>query len=39
MIPAAAFSRNASCGRDIQLNTCIGSTVNGDQMPSGANGT
>ena len=27
---AAALSRNATCGRDTQLNIWIGSTVNGD---------
>jgi hypothetical protein len=30
---------NSACGRDTQLKIWIGSTVNGDQMPSGANGT
>ena len=33
-MPAAAFSANAACGRDTQLKIWIGSTVNGDQMPS-----
>ena len=38
-MPAAAFSANAACGRETQLKIWIGSTVNGDQMPFGANGT
>ena len=28
MIAAAPFTRKACCGRDIQLNICMGSTVN-----------
>ena len=38
-MPAAAFSLNSVCGRDTQLNTWIGSTVNFDQTLSGAKGT
>ena len=38
-MPAAAFSANAACGRETQLKIWIGSTVNGDQMSLGTNGT
>ena len=38
-MPAAALALNSACGRDTQLKIWIGSTVNGDQMLSGANGT
>ena len=38
-MPAAAFALKAACGRDTQLKIWIGSTVNGDQTLSGANGT
>ena len=37
-MPAAAFSAKAACGREIQLNTWIGRTVNCDQILSGTNG-
>lgn len=37
-IAAAAFALNSTWGRDTQLNTWMGSTVNFDQIPSGANG-
>ena len=36
-IPAAALAWKSSCGRDTQLKIWIGSTVNGDQIESGAN--
>ena len=39
MMPAAAFSANAACGRETQLKIWIGSTVKGDQMLFGTNGT
>ena len=37
-IPAAALTLNSGCGRDTQLKTWIGSTVNFDHTLSGANG-
>ena len=35
-MPAAALAWNSTCGRDTQLKIWIGSTVNGDQIESGA---
>ena len=35
-MPAAALTLNSACGRDTQLKIWIGSTVNGDQIESGA---
>ena len=33
MIPAAASVKNPFCGRDTQLNICIGKTVKGSRSP------
>ena len=38
-MPAAAFWAKAACGRETQVKIWIGSTVNGDQMSDGRNGT
>ena len=39
MIPAAAFTMNSACGRDVQLKICMGSVVNWSFGPSGIKGT
>src|SRR5687767_11691085 len=39
MMPAAAFTINSACGRDVQLKICIGNVVNWSLGLSGIKGT
>ena len=39
IIAAAAFIKNACCGRDVQSKICIGSTVNSSNGDDGIKGT